>query len=450
MENLMHHVILSGGSGTRLWPMSRVLSPKQYLPLIEGRSLFEKTIQRHKGLCQEHTVVTNILQYPLAKLQMGSNPARYLLEATGRNTAPAIGMACSLLPPETIVLVTPSDHLIRHEEAYHHAAKLAQGLAEEGALVTFGIHPEYPETGFGYIQAEGQEVTAFKEKPDLLTAQHYLEQGGYYWNAGIFCFKAGVYLQELQRLAPELHQAIYRTKSLQQGPDQEGCYHTTLDEMMEMTDISIDYAVLEHSNKVKVIPCSIGWSDLGSFDALESEFPVDTEHNTVGGESVLTLSSQHNLVLHQSNQNLVLQGVNDLLVVTTQDAIYLGRRGQSQEVRKVVQKLTEDKSPLLLAHAETRTAFGSLRLIEAMHTHLLLEVCVEAASGQVHVDATVLLQHPRIAAATGANLQQWYLQACLSDPSSSTPDPEIPHPRTLNRWSLSLTTGNHLLVLRKA
>lgn len=148
----MIHILMSGGSGTRLWPLSRLRMPKQYLPLLEGQSLFENTVNRHTELCSSHIVVTNASQFALAKRQMGQAETTYILESVGRNTAPAIGMACRLLPEETVVLVTPSDHLIRDVEAYHRAARQAAELAKDGYLVTFGVEPEYPEIGFGYIK----------------------------------------------------------------------------------------------------------------------------------------------------------------------------------------------------------------------------------------------------------------------------------------------------------
>lgn len=341
----MIHILMSGGSGTRLWPLSRLRMPKQYLPLVEGQSLFENTVTRHTELCSSHIVVTNASQFALAKRQMGQAETTYILESVGRNTAPAIGMACRLLPEETVVLVTPSDHLIRDVEAYHRAARQAAELAQQGYLVTFGVEPEYPETGFGYIQAEGSVVLAFKEKPDANTAASYIEQGGYYWNAGIFCFQAGVYLQELQRLAPDLHQAVMGSSSLEGRPDINQCYTPSLSEMMAMTDISIDYAVLEHSDKVRVVPCRMGWSDLGSFDALDAEFPKDDQGNTLSHSADLALESRNNLLLNFGAQRVVIQGLDEVLLVNTDDSIYLGRKGQSQGLRDVVKVLQKENPP---------------------------------------------------------------------------------------------------------
>jgi mannose-1-phosphate guanylyltransferase len=228
----MTNIILCGGSGTRLWPLSRTLMPKQFVKLFNGESLFQKTVERNQKTCDTQFIVSNAEQYFLAVDQIEEHNndhsklniqnSKFLLEPVGRNTAPAIALACLALDPEEIVLVTPSDHLIKNEAAYLEAVKKAQTLAEQNNLVTFGITPQYPETGFGYIQAEPEEsatdyglsatnsglnVVAFKEKPDLKTAEGYLSQNvalstqhlalKYYWNSGMFMFRAGCFLEEL-------------------------------------------------------------------------------------------------------------------------------------------------------------------------------------------------------------------------------------------------------------
>ena len=393
----MIHVLLSGGSGTRLWPLSRLRMPKQYLPLVHGRSLFEDTLERHQGFCSGHLIVTNATQFALAQRQAGPRPATYVLESVGRNTAPAIAMACHTLDPECIVLVTPSDHLIRDREAYRHAVEKASELAEQGFLVTFGIEPAYPETGFGYIQAQGNVVTAFKEKPDQTTAQAYLDAGGYYWNAGIFCFKAGVYLEELKHYAPDLHKAVLEASSLNQGPDPAGCFLPSLQEMMGMTDISIDYAVLERSDRVRVVPCSIGWSDLGSFDALYPELEMDSQGNTLTGQSLLPIRSHNNLLLHYGPQVLVTQEVDNLLVVTTPDALYIGQRGRSQGLREVVKEMQSLSPDLLESYAETATSWGSAKVLEQNQDSLVVTLTVNIPGQEtLRLGPNELKEHPRI------------------------------------------------------
>ncbi|MEJ2437367.1 MAG: mannose-1-phosphate guanylyltransferase, partial [Sulfurovaceae bacterium] len=205
----MTNIILCGGSGTRLWPISRTLMPKQFVKLFNDKSLFQLTVERNSKVCEGQFIVSNLEQYFLALDQLEElhkTNNRYLLEPLGRNTAPAIALACFGLPEEEIVLVTPSDHLIKDEVAYKKVLKEAEKLAGEDYLVTFGITPSFAETGFGYIEANGENVNAFHEKPDLDTATGYLEAGNYYWNSGMFCFKAGIFLEELKKYTPNIYE----------------------------------------------------------------------------------------------------------------------------------------------------------------------------------------------------------------------------------------------------
>ncbi len=216
----MTNIILCGGSGTRLWPLSRTLMPKQFVKLFEGESLFQKTVARNQKACDSQFIVSNAEQYFLAvdqieEMALKDYSANYLLEPVGRNTAPAIALACFALDSEEIVLVTPSDHLIKDEVAYLAAVEKAKTLAQSDNLVTFGITPQYAETGFGYIEAElqgsatdyGLSVTSFKEKPNAATAQAYVDAGNYFWNSGMFCFKAGVFLSELKKSSPAIYES---------------------------------------------------------------------------------------------------------------------------------------------------------------------------------------------------------------------------------------------------
>jgi len=386
----MINLILSGGSGTRLWPVSRTLWPKQFYPLIDGASLFSLTLQRNRALCNGFLVVTNFEQYPLARLQMreelrapgqgfqksdgtatrglgtatsGLDTAtrglsgRCILEPVGRNTAPAIALACLGLPPDEVFLVTPSDHLITKTEAYAEAVREAESLARAGYLVTFGIQPTYPETGFGYIEAKDRDVLSFREKPDRATAESYLQAGRYFWNSGMFCFSAGTFLAELLEHAPEVHRTAVEAWNSLYAVDEQA-QTLTRENMMKMPDISIDYGIMEKSRRVKVVPADLGWSDLGSFDALYELLPRNDEGNT-RHSNARYLNSHNNLLLNDSGQLLVLQGVDDLMVVHTDTATYIGRRGESQHVKQVVDLLKSESSELLLAHAHRATLFGS-------------------------------------------------------------------------------------------
>jgi len=379
----MINLILSGGSGTRLWPISRTRWPKQFYPLIDGASLFTLTVRRNGGLCSGFLVVTNFDQYPLAQQQLlgelGLTPPQSgddghgeshgpssvrgncILEPVGRNTAPAIALACLSLPAEELVLVTPSDHLITKPEAYARAVEEAQSLAMEGYLVTFGIEPTYPETGFGYIEANGREVVSFREKPDRPTAESYLRAGGYFWNSGMFCFSAGAFLSELHEHAPEVYRTAVEASNSLVDVD-EMAKTLPLDRMMQMPDISIDYGIMEKSRRVKVVPADLGWSDLGSFDALYDLLPRNAEGNSLNPNARF-LNSHNNLLLNDSAQLIVLQGVDDLMVVHTDTATFVGRRGESQHVKQVVDLLKTESSPLLRSHALSATLFGSVQAL---------------------------------------------------------------------------------------
>ena len=269
----MINIILCGGSGTRLWPLSRTMLPKQFVRLFDGKSLFQETILRNQTVCSSSFVVSNVEQYFLALDQLEQislSEFQFLLEPVGRNTAPAIALACLALEKEDLVLVTTSDHLVKDQAAYEKAVLEAKKLAIQGNLVTFGIKPSYPETGFGYIESSGNNVLSFKEKPSSDVAQSYLEQGNYYWNSGMFCFKAGVFLAELNKYAPDIYKASVNATT---ADNDVSTIRPTLESMQAIRDDSIDYAVMEKSDKVKVIPCDMGWSDLGSFDALFEELP---------------------------------------------------------------------------------------------------------------------------------------------------------------------------------
>ena len=279
----MINLILCGGSGTRLWPVSRSLMPKQFAPLFDGQSLFRKTVRTNASVCSSQFIVSNADQFFLAKDQLEAERmkgGRFLLEPVGRNTAPAIALACLTLDAEEMVLVSPSDHVIRKKEEYKKVLLRAEELAKAGNLVTFGITPTSPETGYGYIEADGEDVKRFVEKPDLATAEKYLVAGNFYWNSGIFCFKAKTFLDELKKYSPDILNAAKIALS-RANKEQGEPIRIALEDMKAIPSNSIDYAVMEKSSKVKVVPSDIGWSDLGSFDSLYGEYPHDENGNNV-------------------------------------------------------------------------------------------------------------------------------------------------------------------------
>jgi len=381
----MTNIILCGGSGTRLWPISRTLMPKQFVKLFNDKSLFQLTVERNAKACDHQFIVSNAEQYFLAIDQLEEinhpkskiqNP-KFLLEPVGRNTAPAIALACLNIDAEETVLVTPSDHLIKNERAYLDAVATAKLAAEEGNLVTFGIEPTYPETGFGYIQAKPENdelkmmnVELFHEKPDLKTAKKYLEKNStfntqhstlFLWNSGMFCFKAGLFLDELKKYAPEIYEACLEAYENEQGITQ-GQLRIRHEDMMAIPDESIDYAVMEKSEKVKVIPCDIGWSDLGSFDALYDELEKDENGNTLN-DNHISLDSKNNLVI-ADDRTIATIDVEGLMIVDTGDALLVSKKGSSQKVKDVVKQLKERGSELPKIHLTAHRPWGTYTVLE--------------------------------------------------------------------------------------
>ncbi len=358
----MTNIILCGGSGTRLWPISRTLMPKQFVKFFSDRSLFQLTVERNNSLCSNQFIVSNTEQYFLALDQLSElhqTAQKYLLEPMGRNTAPAIALACMELSPEEIVLITPSDHLIKNQSAYNKAVARAKELAEQGYLVTFGITPSFAETGFGYIEADGEEVLNFKEKPDLQTAEEYIKAGNYYWNSGMFCFRAGAFLDELQKYSPKVYEA---SKAAYENASKDSMIRIKHENMLSIPEDSIDYAVMEKSDKVKVIPSDIGWSDVGSFDALYDELPKDEDGNTQNPHHI-AIDSKNNLV-YGNEKKIATVDIDDCIIVDTGDALLISKKGSSQKVKKVVEKLKEQNSELHNIHLTGHRPWGTYTVLE--------------------------------------------------------------------------------------
>lgn len=333
----MTNIILCGGNGTRLWPISRTLMPKQFVKLFNNKSLFQLTVERNSNICDSQFIVSNAEQYFLALDQLdelSKTKNRYLLEPIGRNTAPAIALACMALEKNEMVLVTPSDHLIKDETEYKKVLQKAKELAEQNYLVTFGITPSFAETGFGYIEASGVDVKAFHEKPDFETATKYLKAGNYYWNSGMFCFKAGVFLDELQKYSPEIYEMSLKAY---ENSSKEEMIRIKHEDMLHIPEDSIDYAVMEKSSIVKVIASDISWSDVGSFDALYDELPKDENGNTLN-EKYIAIDSKNNLI-YSKNRYIATIDIEELIIVDTGDALLISKKGSSQKVKQVVNEI---------------------------------------------------------------------------------------------------------------
>ncbi len=378
----MTNIILCGGSGTRLWPISRTLMPKQFVKLFNDKSLFQLTVERNAKICDSQFIVSNSEQYFLALDQLeelGEENNQYLLEPVGRNTAPAIALACMALDKDEIVLVTPSDHLIKDEIEYKKVLNIAEELAKEESLVTFGITPTFAETGFGYIEAEtsvdgdndgGMDVIHFHEKPDQKTAQQYINKNQedqslsqvtitkFFWNSGMFCFKAGVFLDELKKYSPAIYESA--VKAFENATKNE-IIRIKHEDMAAIPEDSIDYAVMERSDKVKVVPSSIHWSDVGSFDALFEALPKDENNNTLNDKHI-AIDSKNNFI-YGRDKYIATIDVEDLIIVDTGDALLVSKKGSSQKVKQVVSQLKET-TQLHNIHLTGNRPWGTFTVLE--------------------------------------------------------------------------------------
>lgn len=324
------NVILSGGVGSRLWPLSRKARPKQYLPVFGGKTLFELTVNRNQQLASKAILVGSTQNKALAEPFLKSVEHDIIAEAAPRNTAAAIAFAAFHADPDDILVVTPSDHLIENQEAYAEAINQGIVFAQEGYIATFGIRPTRPETGYGYIEHQGNEVLSFREKPNEETARDFLKKGNFLWNSGIFCFKAGVYLEELMRFEPKLYTAAEVAF--------EYADNLVLDEKhsMNIPSKSIDYAVMERSELIKVVPAQFNWSDMGAFDSLygyfkESGYQEDENGNIVVG----------------STKHVVFVGLKNCMLINTDDAVLVLDRSRAQDVKQVYEQLEKDNSDLV-------------------------------------------------------------------------------------------------------
>lgn len=326
------HVILTGGVGSRLWPLSRKSQPKQYLEIFEGKSLFEMTVERNSHLADKVMVVGNVDNHHLSGKVMDKTQTTYLniVEATPRNTAAAIAFAAFASSPEDILIVTPSDHIIDKEEDYNKAIQEAISKAKEGYIVTFGIIPTKPETGYGYIESKGDKVLSFREKPNETTAKDFIARGNFLWNSGMFCFKAGVLLEELKLFQADVYE---KSKSVWESSKQG---FLDLNASLEIPSISIDYAVMERSKKIKVVPASFSWSDLGSFESVY-EYLVSKGHPTDNNGNMVIGCEDHTTFL----------GLKNTIFVHTNDANLILQKESSQDVKDIYNELEKQNSDLL-------------------------------------------------------------------------------------------------------
>ncbi|MBD8496613.1 mannose-1-phosphate guanylyltransferase/mannose-6-phosphate isomerase [Pseudomonas syringae] len=391
-------VILAGGSGSRLWPLSRQSFPKQFLAL-DGQdqgTMFQRTLARLQGL--EHSpavVVSNenhrfIVAEQLRVAKIGSR--RIILEPLARNTAPAIALAAleaTTDGTDPVLLVLAADHHIHDEEAFRQAVQVAQAHAEAGRLVTFGITPTHPETGFGYIQCGqaidqgGFAIAAFKEKPSPEVAAEYLASGSYLWNSGMFMFRASVFLAELERHRPDILNAC--RVALAHAQVDSYFSHVPAEQFALCADESVDYAVMEHTTAGLVVPLNAGWNDLGSWSAIWDVGPHDANANRLEGD-VLAIDTKNCLV--QSHHRLVATvGVDDLIVIETKDAVLVANKHDSQQVKEVVKRLQAEERPEFVTHPLVNRPWGYYDTIDMGDRYQVKRISVlpgECLSLQMH------------------------------------------------------------------
>ena len=370
----MFCVVICGGSGSRLWPYSREEHPKPFLALPNGHSLIQEAYLRAAGLprCREIVTVTNRkLNFKAVEAlrSLGlEQPASFILEPVGRNTAPAIAVAALDAAARegdgAELLILAADHLISKQAAFAEAVDEALELAGRDLLVTFGMTPTRPDTGFGYIEAEGTRVVRFVEKPDEASARAFLESGNFFWNSGIFCFRAGAFLSELAKLAPRVLESSEAALAGASPMDSdERVLELDPERFSAAPGISIDYAVMEKSDRVAMVPCDIGWNDIGTWKALSELVPADENGNHVLGDSKTHLEDARGCDIASDGRLVAALGVDDLLVVDTPDALLVAAKDRAQDVRRVFDRLKEAGHESFLRHRTVYRPWGSYTLL---------------------------------------------------------------------------------------
>ena len=371
----MKIVILAGGSGTRLWPVSRRAFPKQFLHFGDGLSLLQKTVKRFLPLFspRDFIILTNQEYFHLVKSQIAEiDPlleSAILVEPEKKNTAPAIALAVKYmqefmqLSEDECFLVAASDHVIAPEVAFLDAVKRAGKLAEEKQHVIFGVRPHKPETGYGYIRAKGQEVLQYVEKPDLATAQRYVLSGDYLWNSGTFVFRLGTFVQEMEKHCPEI------------GEKLELSFKEMVSRFSEMPDLSIDYALLEKKTPTSVIPLDLSWSDVGSWDSVYDLLDKDSEQNVKIG-NVQTIDTKNCLIFGEKRLISTI-GLEETFIIETDDALFVGKKGESQRVKTLVDTLKKQNHKETLEHLTSHRPWGHFTILEEGERYKIKRIVVQ-------------------------------------------------------------------------
>ncbi len=392
MDNTFFAVVLAGGSGTRFWPLSREKTPKQLLPIAGGEdTLLQQTVKRVLPLIPRENVfvVTNAALFGDVSAQLAERlgecwEQNIVTEPEARNTAPALGLAAlhlQRLCPESCMVVLSTDHVIHRGDLLPALLTRARAAAERGHVVTLGVSPAWAETAYGYIRAgaacPGEEATgarkveAFVEKPDRATAERYLQQGGYYWNSGIAVWKTATLLEEIAAHAPKLHGALEEIRA-SLGTEHED--QVIKDAFARLEPISIDYAVMERTGRAAVIPADIGWSDVGTWAALEQVSERDARGNVISG-NVLDIDSEGSIV-HAEKRLVATVGLKGMVVVDTPDAVLVCSKDRVQDVKQVVDQVRERKGSEHLVHRTVHRPWGSYTVLEESEHYKIKRITV--------------------------------------------------------------------------
>lgn len=363
---MTYAVILAGGVGSRFWPFSRELEPKQFMKIIGEASLLQATVQRLKGLVEPRRVyiVTNNIYFYEVKAQVakfGIPDENIILEPQGKNTAPAIGLCAKLIScidKEAMLLVLPSDHYIKNTENFKKTIKKAIACAGKDFLVTIGIKPNAPSTGYGYIKVGSSksgyiEVEKFLEKPDLNKAKKYFKDKKFFWNSGMFIWKASVFLEEIKKYLPGLHANLRLINSV----------NDIAKAWPDIEPVSVDYGIMEHSKRIALIPADFYWTDLGSWEALAEIFPKDKRGNIADGDS-LNVDSHGVCVFARGNRLVSTIGVNNMVIADTPDALLVCDRSRTQDVKQLVGRLKALKRKEHQVHLTERRPWGSFTILQ--------------------------------------------------------------------------------------
>ncbi|MEK7948531.1 mannose-1-phosphate guanylyltransferase/mannose-6-phosphate isomerase [Pigmentiphaga sp. YJ18] len=391
-------VILSGGKGTRLWPVSRELHPKPFIRLADGQSLIQKAFLRAAslpGVSHLVTVTNQTMSFKtmdeFRELDLSALDHGMVLEPIGRNTAPAFAAAVAVvaqrIDPQAVLLFLTADHMIQDLDAFQAAVARAVELAQQGRIVTFGIQPDAPETGYGYIEASGSDVLRFVEKPPLERATEFVDSGRYLWNSGMFCVRADVAREALSTHAPDVLRAADESVAAARVLEGRNEWQVALNEaaFAQAPDISIDHAVLEKTDKASVVPCDIGWSDIGSWSAFGNLFPSDARGNQLDGDVIAV--ELDNCYIHADGRVVGAIGLKDVVIVDTADALLVSQKDALPDIKRVIAQLEARGSDVHRIHRTAHRPWGTYTILEEADRFKIKRIVVhpgQSISLQMH------------------------------------------------------------------